>query len=126
VQSWWGSQPLTWLQPFDWFYLGHQLGSFAWAPPPAAADVCLEQVATAIHKRPHSTRLILIPRLLTAAWCKLLGKVCDLLFTVPLGSTPWSHTLFEPLIVGLYLPLSRHRPWRLRGTPLLVENCELF
>jgi len=124
VMSWWGSHPLTWLQPYDWFHSGHQLGSFAWVPPPATAAVCLEQVATAIHKRPHSTHVILIPRLLTAVWCKLLGKICDLSFTVPLGSTPWSHTLFEPLIVGIYLPLSRHRPWRLRGTSLLDDVAQ--
>jgi hypothetical protein len=28
---------------------------------------------------------------------------------------------FEPVIVGLYLPLSRHSPWRLKGTKFVVE-----
>ena len=32
----------------------------------------------------------------------------------------WNITNFEPLIVGLYLPLCWHSPWSLKGTPLLA------
>jgi hypothetical protein len=52
-------------------------------------------------------------------WRKLLNKICDLTFTIPIGSDLWDSPQFEPLLVGLYLPLSRHKPWKLRGTPLL-------
>jgi hypothetical protein len=67
--------------------------------------------------------LVIIPRLMTALWRKLLGKICDLIFTVPIGISVWSHSQFEPLIIGLYLSLSRHKPWKLRGTPM-VERVE--
>jgi hypothetical protein len=68
---------------------------------------------------PNHLHLIITPRLMTAQWRKLLGKICCLIFTVPIGSDIWSYSHFEPLIVGLYLPLSRHYPWNLRGAPFL-------
>jgi hypothetical protein len=67
--------------------------------------------------------------LFTSRWRKYLGKVCNLSFTIPLGSDVWDMSNFEPLISGFYLPLSRHKPWNLRGTPMLerVERmlCDL-
>jgi hypothetical protein len=126
IQSWYSGDPSSWLKPFDWFNSGHQPGRYDWCPPPAAADVALEQLAIAIHKRPKTQHLVLIPRLLTANWCKLLEKLCDLIFTVPVGSHVWPSHHFEPLIVGIYFPLTRHRPWRLRGTALLDDvACQL-
>jgi hypothetical protein len=88
-------------------------------PPPAVAEAALEQLAKSIHKRPQHTHLILVPRLMTAYWRKLLGKICTLTFTVPAGTDVWRISQFEPLIVGLYLPLIRHYPWTLKGAPML-------
>jgi len=107
------------LTPEYWFVKGHQHSLCIWTPAPAAADVALEQMALSIHKRPRHMHLILVPCLLTSQWRKYLGKVCTLCFTVPLGSDIWDISHFEPLIVGLYWTLSRHKPWTLRGTPLL-------
>ena len=56
---------------------------------------------------------------MTAYWRKLLGKICTLTFTVPAGTDVWRISQFEPLIVGLYLPLIRHYPWTLKGAPML-------
>jgi hypothetical protein len=56
---------------------------------------------------------------MTSSWQKLLGKICDLIFTVPLGSTPWPNHHFGPLLLGIYFPLSHHRPWHLCSTALL-------
>jgi hypothetical protein len=114
-----GSLPPLILEPNDWFLRGHSYSTCVWSPPPAAADVAIEQLAYSIHKRPQHTHVVLVPRLMTARWRKLLGKVCNLIFTVPIGSDVWALSQFEPLIVGLYLPLSRHKPWNLRNTPLL-------
>ena len=122
VHSWFPSSA-KWLEPKDWYYQGHFEETAIWTPPPAAADAALEQLGQAIHKRPQHTHLVIIPRLMTARWRKLLGKICDLVFTVPLGTEGWSNTQFEPLIVGIYFPLTRHEPWRLRGTPI-VEHVE--
>jgi hypothetical protein len=121
VHSWFSALPYSWLTPFEWFTTGRGSGQFVWCPPPAAAEVALENLATAIHIRPSSQHIVLIPRLMTACWRKLLGKLCDLIFQVPLGSDVWPHHHFEPLLVGIYFPLSRHRPWRLRDTPLLAS-----
>jgi hypothetical protein len=126
VNSWCADAPFTWLTPFEWFNQGHQPGRYIWCPPPAAADAYLEQIAVAIHKRPQTHHIDIIPRLMTASWKKLFEKICDLVFTVPLGSFPWPHHHFELLLVGIYFPLSRHRPWRLRGTALLDDvACQL-
>jgi hypothetical protein len=124
VLSWFSGpdKPLI-LEPKDWFLRGHKYTTCIWEPPPAAADVALEQLAYAIHKRPQHIHVVLIPRLMTARWRKMLGKICNLVFTVPLGSDVWNHSQFEPLIVGLYLPLSRHKPWNLRNT-LMLERVE--
>jgi hypothetical protein len=120
VSSWFrGSDPVLFLSPKDWFIRGHQHSTCVWAPPPAAADVALEQLAYSIHKRPFHSHVVLIPRLMTARWRKLLRKICCLIFTVPIDSDVWNLSQFEPLIVGLYLPLSRHQPWNLKGTPML-------
>jgi hypothetical protein len=120
IESWYShAEEYTHLNPSDWFQMGHHATKCLWTPPPAAAEAALEQLAKSIHKRPHHMHLVVIPRLMTARWRKMLGKICDLIFTVPVGTLFWSNTQFEPLIVGLYLPLSRHKPWRLKGTPML-------
>jgi len=84
-------------------------------------DAALAQLGHSVHKRPHLTHLVLIPRLMTSRWRKLLGKICDLVFTLPVGTSAWGLTHYEPLIVGLCLPLCSHRPWKLRGTPMLAR-----
>jgi hypothetical protein len=56
------------LTPFQWFTVGHTTGTFIWSPPPAGADAALEQVASAVHKRPNNHHIVLIPCLMTARW----------------------------------------------------------
>jgi hypothetical protein len=129
VDSWVSVQDESiWLEPRDWFDKGHWVKCAIWSLPPAAADVASEQVAKAILKHPHNMHIILIPWLMTGHWRKLLGKICDLLFCVPLGCGFWLLTEFEPLIVGVSFGLSRHRPWKLRGTLSWIgwrSNCQL-
>jgi hypothetical protein len=120
ILSWFtGTDSPEFLSPVDWFYRGHHLSTCIWTPPPAAADAALEQLAFSIHKRPYSTHLVLIPRLMTSHWRKLLNKICCLVFTIPLDTDVWPVSHFEPLIAGIYLPLSKHYPWNLRRTPML-------
>lgn len=120
VNYWFGQgEKIHWLSPEGWFLEGQQLNRCVWVPPPAGADAALEQLAKANHKRPHNMHVVLIPRLMTALWRKLLSKICDLTFTVPVGSDVWNDSQCEPLVVGLCLPLSRHYPWKLKGTVLL-------
>jgi len=119
IQSWFGSK-LQLLSPNGWFDDGHGgEGPYLWAPPPAAAEDAVEQMCLAIHKRPHVAHLCVIPRLMTAYWRKTLGKVSDLLFTVPVGLEAWPLTMHEPLIFSAYIPLNRFCPWSYKRSPLV-------
>jgi hypothetical protein len=125
LQSWvssWLPHPESamWLTPHDWYYKGHQATLGVWSLPPAAAKAALEQLGRVTHKRPHNMHVVLVPRLMTASWRRQLGKLCPLLFTVPSGCSFWDTSHHEPLIVGIALPMTRHRPWNLQGTPLLA------
>ena len=126
LQNWvssWATEdqcPLTYLNPLDWFTgTGHSSQRSVWTPPPAAADAALSELARAVHKRPHLSHIILIPRLMTYHWRRLFGKLCNLQFTIPLGCPFWPVSSFEPLIVGVVFPFLPHRPWRLHGTPFM-------
>jgi len=103
VRCWFGvAEELTWLSPEGWFHSGHHETRCVWYPPPTVAEAALEQLAKAIHKQPQHMHLILVPRLMTAHWRKLLGKICTLTFTVPAGSDFWSISHFEPLMLALF------------------------
>jgi hypothetical protein len=121
VDSWLGLGPeITRLSPDDWYLAGHMKPCCVWTPAPCAADAALGQLAKANHKHPKHTHLVIIPRLMTARWQKMLLKICDLYFTVPVGTDVWSFSQHEPLTIGLSQPLCRHAPWKLKGTPMLV------
>jgi len=121
VDSWFqGQQESLWLTPENWYLEGQTQDWCIWTPPPAAADAALEQLAKSTHKRPNHTHLVLIPRLMTALWRKLLHKICDVVFAIPPGTDMWCDSQCEPVIVGLYLSLSRHSPWRLKRTKLVA------
>jgi len=107
------------LTPTDWFCLGQTRNHCIWAPPPAAADVAAELLGKAKHKRPKLEHIFICPRLMTNHWRKHLSKVCDIILTIPVGSHMWGVHQHEPLLIGIAFPLIDHRPWRLRGSPLL-------
>ena len=111
------------LEASDWprKHLNH--GTYVWSPPPAASPAALEWLGESIHKRPTSVHVIVIPRLLTALWKKQLGKLTDVMSTVPLGCPAWQADNLEPLILAISLPLSHSLPWRFRNTPA-TQNVE--
>jgi len=133
VQSW-ATPKAEFLEPEDWFERGHDIkggglndygmyvptivcGTFIWSPPPAAADVALEQLRQARIKRQDSCHIFICPRLLTCEWIKQLYKAADLVFEVPTGYEGWPTDMFEPLTIGILFPFVPHRPWQLRSTP---------
>jgi hypothetical protein len=87
-------------------------------PPPAAANVVVEQLGEARHKRPHCLHVTVAPRLMTSRWQKGLLKESDLEIVVPVGSGVWTKEQHEPSLMFVSFPLCRHPPWSLRGT-----NC---
>jgi hypothetical protein len=122
------------LSPTGWFTRGHDHlggsrnklgfwqhaispGEFVWTPPPAAADVALEELRKARIKRQDSTHYFICPRLLTPEWQKQLWKTADLIFQIPPGTPGWPVDMFEPLTVGIVFPFLRNRPWQFKGTP---------
>ena len=90
------------------------------APPPVLADIALEECLKSVHKRTDAYHIFLIPRLFTPRWMRMLYKLSDFVFHIPPGSPQWPCHMYEPLFVGISLPLLNRHPWTLRQTPLLV------
>ena len=131
--SWLGSD-LECLEPEDWFIRGHDIrggktgndgfwipnivkGTYRWAPPPAAADVCLEELRKARIKRQEPLHVVAIPRLMTPLWLKQLFKTADIIVQIQPKYDYWSTQEFEPLTLAICFPYLNHYPWQIRGTP---------
>lgn len=114
----------TWvtLKPHEWYHKAHvEDGNYVWCPPPAIADIALEQLCETRHTRPWNGHIFLCPALMTARWRKRLAKVSDAMFTVPVGSFLWGAEMHEPVVVSLICPLLPSRPWQVRNTDLVDE-----
>jgi hypothetical protein len=105
----------------EWFTTANTDGRFVWVPPPATADVAVEHLCEVRHTRPWCSHIFICPAIMTAYWRKTLGKVADAMFTLPVGSPIWPNNMHEPLVVALICPLLSSRPWRVRGSPWMVE-----
>jgi len=99
-------------------------GNYLWTPPPAAADAAVEQLCRNFHLHEDSCHIVLIPRLMTARWIKQLGKVADIIVTMPFDNVVWSYlSEYEPLILFVVLPFHSRAPWKLKKAKY-VERCE--
>ena len=122
------------LAPQDWFVRGHDLlggdydekkfwhhhtkpGIFLWHPPPAAAEVALEELRVARIKRQDSLHVFVCPRLFTSEWLKQLQKAADFLVEVPVGNHFWPREMHEPLKLAFCFPYLDSKPWQVRSTP---------
>ena len=142
----WLGKEVEFLSPSDWYIRGHDIsggefvsptewstdksnlkfwrhhhkpGTYVWSPPPAAAQVCVEEIRKARIKRHQSTHVIVIPRLMTPLWLEQLYKTADLVFSVKPTHAFWSKEQFEPLTIAIAFPYISFFPWQLRGTPKL-------
>jgi hypothetical protein len=52
---------------------------------------------------------MIIPRLMTARWRKLLRKATDVLITIPVGTPIWPSKRHEPLVIAISFRLSTRR-----------------
>ena len=139
MKSWTRSDVLEVLEPEGWFERGHDLvqggttnfeghwmpkykaGKYLWVPPPAAADVAIEELRKARHKRQESTHLFVVPRLMCPTWHKQLCKAADIVLYLPPGHSAWPSEMHEPLTVGICFPYLSYRPWELRRSAKLLD-----
>ena len=98
------------LSPEGWFEGADKEGTFVWAPAPAAADLVVERLAQARHKRPNSLHLVVVPQLMTGRWRKQLLKATDFSCRLALPSLWNLEEQFEPLLIFVCLPFLPHRP----------------
>ena len=123
VKSWWlEDEKLTLLTPEGWFEKVFSRGNFLWVPPPAAADVVVEQLCRNFHLYSSNLHVVILPRLMTSKWRKQLLKVSDLFVEMPFNDTVWPSSNFEPLILCIVLPFADRSPWKLRSTTF-VNKC---
>ena len=78
-----------------------------WIPPPAAADVVVEHLGEARHKRPNCMHITIVRRLITSRWRRGLLKASDLKIVIPVGCVAWSKDQHEPLLMFISFPLCR-------------------
>jgi hypothetical protein len=112
---------LEFLSPKDWFAHGTLSPNCFWALAPAAAGAAGEMLSRAVHKDPSSCHLFIAPRLMTSYWRRRVGRLADFSMELGAGSPTWPKGRHEPVLIFVCLPLSVHRPWKLRGTKFLVE-----
>ena len=107
-----GSLKHTILTPEGWFDAGHQEspGNYIWAPAPAAADVVMEEVGRSRLKRPQCFHIVVVPRLMTGRWRRLMGRATDFYFVLNWEDSWPLSTNFEPLLVFICLPYRSHSP----------------
>lgn len=100
------------------------------SPPPAAADVAIEELIYSQHKCTFINHIFLVPRLATHLWRKKLYKASNIVIELPLpGARPfWLQDEHEPLLIGLTLHFSCCAPWQLRQSPpfwLWARPCKV-
>jgi hypothetical protein len=119
-----GTHPKGWtaITPSDWYFNGHKIKRALWLPPPAAADAALEQLCESFHKRPNQSHMFVCPAIMSCRWRKKLGKIADVVFTLPVGTVLWGKEQHEPVIIGLTCPLLNCSPWQVRKCDELVER----
>ena len=126
-----GEGDIKFLNYDDWFVRGHDIiggsknddgiwipsyksGTYIWTPPPAAAQLAVEQLRRARLKRENSTHIFVIPRLMSMEWKRQLFRVSDLFIELPFDDTWTKEDHLEPLIFAVVFPFLNHRPWQLK------------
>ena len=111
----------TWLNISEWFEEHHSDGNFVWDIPPAAGDLAYEMLDKARLKRPTSTHILLIPRLYTGLWRRLLTRRSDCYIKIDWESVWNIHTHYEPLLLFICIPYRINNNFESRRNSLLEK-----
>ena len=110
-----------WLKTQDWFEEHHDEGNFVWDVAPAAGDLAYEMLDKARLKRPRTMHILLIPRLFTGLWRRLMTRRIDYYIKIDWEDV-WSlKTNFEPLLLFICIPFNIDRNFEGRRDGLLEE-----
>ena len=111
-----------WLNHEDWFdKVQRQEGNFIWDVEPAAGDVVYELLDKSRLKRPKSMHIVLIPRIATGQWRRLMTRRNDSYLKIDWDSVWNTHFLFEPLLMFVSLPYDVERAFSERKDQLLEQ-----
>ena len=114
------------LDPEGWYTTGHGRGTYIWTPPPAAAEVVVEQLGRARLKRPESMHIVVVPRVMTGRWRRHLTRGSDVYLRIDWAGV-WSiDTHFEPLLLFVCLPYRSDAPNLARQKELLDDFQRLM
>lgn len=80
-------------------------------PLPTAVEMALEILTEARHKRPYTSHVVVMPRIIIHMWIKVLGKNADSIIMVLVGLMFWDTNQYEPLVLALLLPIIRRWGW---------------
>ena len=88
VESWWLPElKLVRLTSNRWYARVFGEGLFLLVPPSAAVDAAADQLCKKYQVHESNLHIIIVPRLLTSRWRKRLGKMEDVLVTIPFNAT---------------------------------------
>lgn len=110
-----------WLEPKEWFEEYHRDGNFIWNVPPSAGDVVYEKLDKARLKRSASMHIVIIPRLFTGLWRRLMTRRCDCYLRIDWEGVWDLTTYFEPLLFFVCIPYHIDRPFEERTYRLLEQ-----
>ena len=124
-------EEVIFLKVEDWFERAHDIvggsknfdgiwipefraATYIWTPPPAAAQIAVEQLRRARLKRESSTHVFIVPRLMAPEWRKQLFRVSDLCIELPFDDIWDKSSQHEPLTLAIVFPFLNHSPWQLK------------
>ena len=99
----------------------YKKGTYLWTPCPAMAEIACEAIRHARNKCQRSCHVLVVPRLMMPHWRRHLYRAADLILEIPPSCPYWPNSNFEPLIIAIFLPFIKHRPWQLKRSPVLIE-----
>ena len=98
------------LSPQKWFDEYQSFGNFIWTPLPAGADAVVDLLNKARHKHPESLHLILVPRLMTDRWRRLMTRTADFYLKIDWEDCWNLEVHHEPLLCFICLPYTISSP----------------